>query len=280
MQFIQAVARYNAEKFDKKTLENDQYAFSHLLPFIGDLPLSQINMNTLWPFIHQRRLTVKNSTINRDLEVVRHILNLAKKEWCLLESVPFIRMLKEPPPRVRFLTQSEADRLLLALPHHLQPVIQYALATGCRRAEILNLEWSRVDLKRQVAWLDHGTTKNGAARGIPLNRDALIALEMSRSRNARWVFTYLNEPMVGIGSAFKKALKRADINNFRFHDLRHTWASWHVMAGTPLYDLMTLGGWKTMDCVQRYAHLAPEHLASAASRIERLAPTVDHQAAS
>ena len=55
------------------------------------------------------------------------------------------------------------------------------------------------------------------------------------------------------------------------HDLRHTWVSWHVMAGTPLYDLMTLGGWKTMGCVQRYAHLAPEHLAYVASRIERAA---------
>ena len=269
MEFIQAVARYNAEKFDKKTLENDSYAFIHLIPFIGDLYLSDINMNTLWPFIHHRRRTVKNATINRELEVVRCILNLAHKEWQCLESVPFLRMLKEPPPRVRFLTRSEADRLLLALPHHLQPVIQYALATGCRRSEILKLEWSRVDLDRKVAWLDHGTTKNGSARGIPLNRDALIALEMCKSRNSKWVFTYSNQPMVGIGSAFKKALKRANISNFRFHDLRHTWASWHVMSGTPLYDLMTLGGWKTMDCVQRYAHLAPEHLASAARRIER-----------
>ncbi len=270
MQFIQAVSRYNAEKFDKKTLENDQYAFTNLLPFIGDLSLDQVNMDTLWPFIHHRRFSVKNATINRELEVVRHILNLAHKEWLCLEVVPFIRMFKESPPRVRFLTQSEADRLLLALPHHLQPVIQYALSTGCRRSEILKLEWSRVSMNRKVAWLNHGTTKNGAARGIPLNRDALIALEMAKSRNSRWVFTYKGNPMVGIGSAFKKALKRAEIKDFRFHDLRHTWASWHVMAGTPLYDLMTLGGWKTMDCVQRYSHLAPEHLAVAATRIERL----------
>ena len=269
MQFVDAVNRYNAEKFDKKTFQNDQYAFMHLMLFFRESTLDQINMNTLWPFIHHRLLSVKNSTINRELEVVRHLLNLAHKEWLCLDAVPFIRMLKESPPRVRFLTQPEADRLLMALPHHLQPVVQYALATGCRRGEILNLEWSRVDLRRHVTWLEHGTTKNGAARGIPLNRDAMIALQMAKSRNARWVFTYMNNPMVGIGSAFKKALKRAEIKNFRFHDLRHTWASWHVMSGTPLYDLMTLGGWKTMDCVQRYAHLAPEHLATAASRIER-----------
>ena len=269
MKFVDAVDRYNAEKLDKKTFENDQYAFMHLMLFFRDSTLDQINMNTLWPFIHYRLLSVKNSTINRELEVVRHLLNLANKEWLCLDAVPFIRLLKEPPPRVRFLNQAEADRLLLALPHHLQPVVQYALATGCRRAEVLNLEWSRVDLGRRVTWLEHGTTKNGAARGIPLNRDAMIALEMAKSRNSRWVFTYKGRPMASIGSAFKKALKRADIKDFRFHDLRHTWASWHVMSGTPLYDLMTLGGWKTMDCVQRYAHLAPEHLAKAASRIER-----------
>ena len=269
MQFVDAVNRYNAEKFDKQTIQNDKYAFMHLMLFFRESTLDQINMNTLWPFIHHRLLSVKSSTINRELEVVRHLLNLAHKEWLCLDTVPFIRMLKEPPPRVRFLTQPEADRLLMALPHHLQPVVQYALATGCRRGEILNLEWSRVDLRRHVTWLEHGTTKNGTARGIPLNRDAMIALQMAKSRNARWVFTYMNNPMMGIGSAFKKALKRAEIKNFRFHDLRHTWASWHVMSGTPLYDLMTLGGWKTMDCVQRYAHLAPEHLATAASRIER-----------
>ncbi len=269
MLFVHAIARYRAEKFDKKTLQNDEYSFEQLLPFIGDMDLNDINMNSLWPFIHHRLVLVKNATINRELEVVRHILNLAHKEWMCLDRVPFIRMLKEPPPRVRFLSQGEADRLLLALPHHLQPVVQYALATGCRRGEILRLEWSRVDLIRHVAWLDHGTTKNNDARGIPLNRDALIALEIAKSRNSRWVFTYKGEPMGSIGSAFKKALKRAEISDFRFHDLRHTWASWHVMSGTPLYDLMTLGGWRTMECVQRYAHLAPEYLAQAASRIER-----------
>lgn len=270
MLFSDAVLRYNNEKFDKKSLKNDQYCFANLSPFISHLPLSEINMAVLWPFIHHRRITVKNATINRELELVRHILNLAKTDWCILSAVPDIRMLKEPPPRVRFLTPGQADRLLFALPHHLQSVVQYALATGCRRGEILNLEWSRIDLRRQVAWLDHGTTKNSDARGIPLNRDALIALEMAKSRNSRWVFTYKGQPMGCVGSAFKKALKRAGIENFRFHDLRHTWASWHVMSGTPLYDLMQLGGWKTIDCVQRYAHLAPEHLAKSAGRIERL----------
>ena len=75
--------------------------------------------------------------------------------------------------------------------------------------------------------------------------------------------------MEAIGSAWKRALKRAGIENFRFHDLRHTWASWHVMSGTSLQELMELGGWKSYEIVLRHAHLAPEHLSDGAARIER-----------
>ena len=75
--------------------------------------------------------------------------------------------------------------------------------------------------------------------------------------------------MKAIGSAWKRVLKKVGIENFRFHDCRHTWASWHVMNGTNLQELMELGGWKSYEMVLRYAHLAPEHLAQAASRIER-----------
>ena len=75
--------------------------------------------------------------------------------------------------------------------------------------------------------------------------------------------------MEAIGSAWKRSLRRAGIEKFRFHDLRHTWASWHVMSGTSLQELMELGGWKSYEMVLRYAHLAPEHLSTAAARIER-----------
>jgi integrase len=75
--------------------------------------------------------------------------------------------------------------------------------------------------------------------------------------------------MEAVGSAWERALRRTGIENFRFHDLRHTWASWHVMSGTRLQELMELGGWKSFEMVLRYAHLAPEHLANAAKRIER-----------
>ena len=178
-------------------------------------------------------------------------------------------MLKEPKRRIRFLTDQEADRLVLALPEHLVPVVRFALATGCRMREVLRMEWSRVDFDRRVAWLDPGTTKNGYGRGLPLNRDAILALRGVQRQHKRWCFTYQGKIMEAIGSAWKRSLKHAGIENFRFHDLRHTWASWHVMSGTTLQESMELGGWKSYEVVLRYAHLAPEHLSNSAARIER-----------
>ena len=81
--------------------------------------------------------------------------------------------------------------------------------------------------------------------------------------------------MERVGSGFKRALKRVGITDFRFHDLRHTWASWHVTNGTSLQELMELGGWKSYEMVLRYAHLAPDHLSHAAARIERVLEIVE-----
>ena len=269
------IERYRLEKVDKKSLKKDLAHLKTLGKFFGDIPLHQIANSLIFDFIQHRKQSgkVSNASINRELEILRHIFNLAVNEWEWLPKAPKIRMLKEAPPRVRFLGFQEADKLMLALPPHLQPFVQFALSTGCRLSEIRCMEWSRVDLKRNVAWLNHGSTKNGAARGIPLNNDAMIALSMVKGQHPRWVFTYQGEPMSVLGSAWKRSLKRAGIQDFRFHDLRHTWASWHVMSGTSLAELMELGGWKTVDCVLRYAHLAPDHLKDAASRIERIKPS-------
>jgi len=111
-------------------------------------------------------------------------------------------MLSEPRRRVRFLSRQEADALLEALSAHLRPVVSFGLATGCRMSETLNLEWQRVDFDRRVAWLDHGTTKNGEGRGIPLNNDAIIALRAVEGNHGRWCFTYQGKRMERVGSGF------------------------------------------------------------------------------
>ena len=266
-----AVVQYLEDSVGKRSLDYDTAHFQKLDPYLRGYRLRDLSMSALRPFIRDRMLKdgVANGTINRALETVRHVLNVARDDWGWIARVPKIRMLKEPKRRVHFLTEEEADRLMLALPKHMVPVVRFALATGCRMTEILRLEWSRVDLDRRVSWLEAGTTKNGDGRGVPLNRDAILALRSVQGQHERWCFTYRGKRMEAIGSAWKRSLKRAGIEKFRFHDLRHTWASWHVMSGTNLQELMELGGWKSYEMVLRYAHLAPEHLSDAAARIER-----------
>ncbi len=266
----QAVVRYLEEFADKNSLPDDRDHLKKLDPYLRGLRLEAIDMTVLQPFMRDRKTRdgVSNATVNRALEVVRRILNVAHQEWRWLRAVPKIRMLKEPRRRVRFLRREEADRLIEVLPGHMKPIVRFALATGCRAGEILGLEWSRVDLQRQVAWLDHGTTKNGDGRGIPLNADAVAALEAVQGQHPRWCFTYAGKRILNSSSAWDTAKRRAGIEAFRFHDLRHTWASWHVQSGTSLQELMELGGWKSYEMVLRYAHLAPEKLKSVAQRIE------------
>jgi integrase len=159
--------------------------------------------------------------------------------------------------------------LLAAAAPHLQVLIRFALATGCRAREITGLEWDRVDLKRRTAWLNQ--TKNGTPRGVPLNRDAVDVLEAEREKRPVFCFTYRGEPIAWemTNSAWHTACEKAGISDFRFHDLRHTWASWHRQAGTSCDELKDLGGWKSRVMVDRYAKFATEHLTVAAARIER-----------
>lgn len=147
-------------------------------------------------------------------------------------------------------------------------LVRFALASGCRAREITALEWNRVDLERQTAWLNQ--TKNGTPRGVPLNHDAVSVLREQVGKHPRFCFTYRGKPIGWelTNSAWHTALEKAEISDFRFHDLRHTWASWHRQAGTSCDELKELGGWKSRSMVDRYAKYATEHLAVAAARIE------------
>ena len=125
-----------------------------------------------------------------------------------------------------------------------------------------------MDLSRQTAWINQ--TKNGTPRGVPLNNDVITVLEEQLGKHSKACFTYLNQPKrrSNCNTACYKALEEAGLEDFRFHDLRHTWASWHRQAGTSCDELKDLGGWKTRSMVDRYAKFATENLAFAASRIE------------
>lgn len=211
------------------------------------------------------------STVDKMLALIRSILRDAvRRAW--LPSAPTIKLKGDAHGEedYRWLTKDEAARLHKTLAEHLRPPYRFSLATGWREQNVLRLEWNRVDLDRKVAWFNGAQAKGKRAVGAPLNRDAVAILEGQRGKHPRWVFP--NEDgqpyRRANNTGFQAAQVRAGIAPLRWHDLRHTWASWHVMAGTSLRALMELGGWRSYKSVLRYAHLSPEHLASDAARVE------------
>jgi integrase len=202
------------------------------------------------------------------LEVLRAILRRSVNDWEWLERAPQIRMLKEPTRRIRFLDYAQAQRLLSCLPEHLADMAAFTLATGLRRANVTGLQWSQVDMVRRLAWIHPDQAKARKAIAVPLNAEAVAVIRRWLGKNPTHVFSFRGKPIGQVSTkAWYEALERAQIHDFRWHDLRHTWASWHVQNGTPLYALQELGGWESPEMVRRYAHFTAEHLAPFADRL-------------
>lgn len=211
-------------------------------------------------------------TYNRLAAILRAAMRLAERAgW--LERAPLIDRKREPARDPRFLTAAEWQRLRTELPPHLLVMADFAIATGLRWANVSGLEWRRVSLERKLVWIPATQAKGGKAIPVPLSLAAIEALQRIDGARTGFVFTYRGKPLRSPKTGWLAAVKRAGLAGFRWHDLRHTWASWHAMAGTPLAVLQKLGGWASQDMVQRYAHLAPEHLASFADNAK--APKMD-----
>lgn len=211
---------------------------------------------------------VANATVNRTLEVLRAILRKCVNEWEWLDRAPTVRMLKEPTRRVRFLTREEARTLLAALPDHLADMAAFSLATGLRRANVTGLQWTQVDFVRRLAWIHPDEAKARRAISVPLNAEAVSIIRRWLGKHPTHLFSFRGKPIRQVSTkAWYQALKMAGIQALRWHDLRHTWASWHVQDGTPLFALQEMGGWESAEMVRRYAHLSAEHLAPYADRL-------------
>lgn len=268
----EAVVRWLKEQSHKVTINEDKTKLRWLDQFLRDKPLEAIN-RAMVDRITDVRLAEgwSNATVNRTLEVLRAILRKCQNDWEWLDRVPKIRMLKEPTRRIRFLNHEEAKKLLVELPEHLADMAAFSLATGLRASNVTGLLWSQVDLVKRLAWIHADQAKARKAIPVPLNSEAVGLTRKQLGRHQTHVFSYRGKPITQVSTkAWYAALARAGIENFRWHDLRHTWASWHVQNGTPLFALQEMGGWESPEMVRRYAHLAADHLAPYAERLVTL----------
>lgn len=136
------------------------------------------------------------------------------------------------------------------------------------------LQWTQISLERRHLWVSAADHKNGRPHSVLLNQAAMDVLERRQGDHPTHVFTFEGNPIVPVNiKAWRNALQRAGIQDFRWHDLRHTFATWHREAGTPTHELQRLGGWKTQSMVERYADVAPEGLQFAPSRLDSFIQT-------
>lgn len=213
-----------------------------------------------------------HSTVDRMMRTVRAVLRKCK-EWRYIESVPTVPMYGEVDAEPRFLTPTQFAKLRAELPPHLERAARFAVFTLLRMRSQSRLTWDRIDMEKAIGWIPASQIKTGKTFGFPLSPDALKVLQECRKADPKGlaVFRYEGKPVDNFHTkAFTKAAERAGVPWLRWHDLRHTGASWAVQNGVTLQELMTLGGWKSYRSVLIYAHLAPSNSASAAKKVAQM----------
>lgn len=215
------------------------------------------------------------ATVNRYLAVLSHAFTVAMKEWGWVEDNPVkkVRRPKEPRGRIRFLSEEERNRLLQACLESscplLYPLVVLCLSTGARRTEALSLRWNQVDFKRQRITLHE--TKNEERRILPLSGHALELLQKLYEKsqpNTELIFPGRTEGRpFSMRAHWNQAVKKAQLIDFRFHDLRHSAASYLAMNGATLAEIAEVLGHKTLQMVKRYTHLSDSHIAQVVARM-------------
>ena len=271
--FKEAVARWMDERGHKKSIADDEQMLGWWAAKVGGVLLTKLTRDLLMAHLNERKAATSPQRANRYLSVIRAVLRLSAREWGWLKAAPILSQFPEPKGRVRWLKESEVVLLLASLPEHQRIVMMFALATGMRQANILKLRWDMVDMEQRIAWVKADHMKNGRAFGVALNDDAMWVLRSQMGKSKTHVFTYRGNSIAQINTeTWRNALKVCGIEDFRWHDLRHTWASRLRQQGVPLDVLQQLGGWEKPDMVMRYGHLSSEHLLAHQQKGAGLAP--------
>lgn len=287
--FRELTENYKKWSVRQRAYDSKKYLIEQLESKFGDLPLRRFSTMLLEQFQTERLaegkkrvrsnktewhfLPNKPATVNRLIATLSHMFTKAV-EWEMVEEgilkrIRNVKMIKGESKRLRYLSQEECQGLLIQCHGHLWEIVTLALNTGMRKGEILSLKWDQVDLKHGFILLDR--TKNGERREIPLNVTVKGVLQSTVRRiDTPSVFydTSTGKPYRDIKKSFHTAMRRAGIKDFRFHDLRHTFASHLVMAGVDITTVSRLLGHKSLTMTLRYAHLAPSHMVKAVNVLD------------
>lgn len=272
----EAVVRFMREKQNKDS-NNEVSIFKYLDRYFGHLYVDEIRRMHVDEIIQTRlKEGVTNATINRLLQKLRAVLNIARKEWEVKCDPPFIKLLKEPKKRVRWLAEPEALRLINALPEHIADMATLALETGLRESNVTLLKWEQIDFSQRIIYIEgDDILKSEQAFVVPLSDTAIEVIKRQVGKHPTRVFTFRGNPIRRANTkAFKNTCAELGIEDFRWHDLRHTWATWHIQRGTPLEVLQELGGWTDYKMVKRYAHFTHQHLQQYVNRSTTAIPTI------
>lgn len=258
----------------RRERKRDREFLKWLAPKIGEEAVSSVADPDVLDELRKDGLAEgwAHSTVDRMMRTIRSVLRKCGREWRYLESPPMVPMYGEDDSEPHWLTHDEFDRLKRELPSHLKIAAEFAVDTMLRMRAQSSLTWDRVDLKARRAWVPGMQMKGGQTFSFPLSTRALELLRDARKLSPKGdrVFQYDGKPIANFHTAaFRKAAKRAGVLPLRWHDLRHTGASWAVQNGVTLPELMILGGWKSYKMVLRYAHFAPSHAAKAAELVSR-----------
>jgi integrase len=287
-----AIQRYKEVEFPRKARQaKDQLAqLNWWLARLGQVKLAQLLPSLICRCRDELAMgtTVQGkprqpATVNRYLAALSHVLSVAYRDWGWLPDSPMsrVRKLKEPRGRVEYLSDDQRVSLLGVCANskdpHLYLIVVMAISTGMRRGEIVGLKWRDIDWERRRIVLRH--TKNDERRAVPLAPKVLDLLKERAKGNGQdeLIFPSVKKGFEGrswdFGRAWKSALRDAKIENFRFHDLRHSCASYLAMNGATTAEIAEVLGHKTLQMVKRYAHLTESHVASLLTRVTNIVIT-------
>ena len=252
-----------------RVARRDFFLINRLGEHFNGKRLYEISPQSIEQYKSDRIKDVAPATVNRELACLKCMFNKAIA-WGKTHDNPVckVKLFKENNQRLRYLEKDEIKKLLDSAPEHLKPILIVAVFTGMRKSEILTLEWKNISFEQDIIYLLQ--TKNGERREVLMNntvKNALLAVP--KHKDSSYVFCHKNgKPYLNVRKSFDATLIKCGIIGFRFHDLRHTFASQLVMSGVDLKTVQELMGHKMIEMTLRYSHLSPDHKKRAIAILE------------